>query len=72
MPWLTKKGGMRYGSASKKIFESWVRDGLIVSKLHNGQIRVHTDAIDEYLKRYQIGGTPENIQEAADRVFERL
>ena len=70
--WLCRRDAAAYGGVGLRTLDSWIRDGLVHAKLPTGTIRIHPDAVDAYLQRFQIGGTPAAVRQAADKILEGL
>ena len=56
--WVTMAGAAEYAQASKPTVRKWLHDGLVHSRITHNVVRIHTDDIDAYLRRF-----------AADRVL---
>lgn len=70
--WVSKKQACDYASASKKVIEQWMRDGLVYIKLPTGTVRMHTDDIDRYLRRYLVNRYTRQVQASADSILEKI
>jgi predicted site-specific integrase-resolvase len=70
--WLDKRAACSYAQASKRMLEGWMKAGLRYSKLPSGTVRIHTSAIDEYLRRFERGGPSPSVRAEVDRLMENF
>ena len=51
--WLKPKKAAIYAGISERTFRSWLKQGLVYSRMPSGMMLVHRNDIDDFIRRYQ-------------------
>ncbi len=53
-PWFKVKAGAEYAGIKPRLFRQWLKAGLTHSHMGSGVILVSRQAIDEYIRRFEV------------------
>jgi len=52
--WHKVKKAAEYAGISERTLRSWLKGGLVYSRLSSGTILIHRDEIDHFIRRFEV------------------
>jgi hypothetical protein len=68
--WCKRRQGAKYGGVGERTFSKWLRQGLKYSRLPTGTILVSYEAIDEFLRSYEVDDN--RVSTIVEEVMEKI
>ena len=66
--WAKIKKAAQYAGISERTLRTWLKEGLVYSRVRSGTVLIHKDDIDQFIRNFQV--TKNEVKEIVDEVME--